>query len=148
MADLTKLKRWSSLGEPPTPAEASANPEAAETAPPAVSPARRTKLLRPKPGQGRACATRRSSAHRSGRTCNLQPVSVRSSITGCGRSPSDGKLLVEVLEKAPEAYETSRQTRDRDSGYLAATSHFVHIPASSRRLVSIGLTLIGWQWRL
>jgi hypothetical protein len=74
MADLTKLKRRSSLGEPPPLAEASANLEAAETAPPLapppVSPARRMTLVRPvKSGAGEGAVRRDGrSARRSGRT--------------------------------------------------------------------------------
>jgi hypothetical protein len=116
MADLTKLKRRSSLGEPPSPAEASVNLEAPETAPPpappAVSPARRMTLVRPvKSGAGVPAARRDGrSARRSGRTLQFATrVSPEFDDRLRAIAERDGKLLVEVLEEALEAYEHSRQ---------------------------------------
>ena len=81
MADLTKLKRRSSLGEPPPLAEASANLEAPETPPVVPTPVWRMTVVRP-------------AAARAGE--------------GTRRQDRDHKLLVEVLEEALEAYENSR----------------------------------------
>ena len=116
MADLTKLKRRSSLGEPPPPAEASANLEAPETAPApepwAVPPARRMTLVQPvKPRAGEGAVRRDGrSARRSGRTLQF---ATRVSPEWDDRlrtiAERDGKLLVEVLEEALDAYENSRQ---------------------------------------
>jgi hypothetical protein len=75
MADLTKLKRRSSLGAPPPLAEASPNLEALETAPPAAVPIRRMAVV-PAPalraGEG---VPRRDgrSARRSGLTPQFAP---------------------------------------------------------------------------
>jgi hypothetical protein len=116
MADLTKFKRRSSLGEPPSPAEASANLEAPETAPPpaplAVSAAQRMTLVRPiKSGAGVGTARRDGrSARRSGRTLQFATrVSPEFDDRLRTIAERDGKLLVEVLEEALEAYEHSRQ---------------------------------------
>ncbi len=110
MADLTKLKRRSSLGEPPSPAEASPNLEAPETAP--VPPVRRMTVV-PAPalraGEG---VPRRDgrSARRSGRTLQFATrVSPEFDTRLRAVAERDGKLLVEVLEDALEAYENSRQ---------------------------------------
>jgi hypothetical protein len=110
MTDLTKLKRRSSLGEPPAPAEASANLGAPETAPPPaperMSP-RRISVVRPaaRGGQG---APRRDgrSARRSGRTLQFATrVSPEFDDRLRSIAERDGKLLVEVLEDALDAYE-------------------------------------------
>src|SRR5260370_1215812 len=63
MADLTKLKRRSSLGEPPSPAEASPNLEAPETAP--VPPVRRMTVVpapAPQAGDGPVPAAARADS--------------------------------------------------------------------------------------
>jgi hypothetical protein len=110
MADLTKLKRRSSLGAPPPLAEASPNLEAPETAP--VPPVRRIAVV-PAPalraGEG---VPRRDgrSARRSGRTLQFATrVSPEFDNRLRATAERDGKLLVEVLEEALEAYERSRQ---------------------------------------
>jgi hypothetical protein len=116
MADLTKLKRRSSLGTPPPPAEASPNLEAPETAPPpappAVSPVRRMTVVRPvnsREGEGIARRDGRS-ARRSGRTLQFATrVSPEFDDRLRSIAERDKKLLVEVLEDALEAYEHSRQ---------------------------------------
>jgi hypothetical protein len=120
MADLTKLKRRSSLGEPPSPAEASANLEAAETAPPHATPAastvRRMPVVRPiKSGAGEGSPRRDGrSARRSGRTLQFATrVSPEFDDRLRAIAERDGKLLVEVLEQALEAYEHSRQRQSR-----------------------------------
>jgi hypothetical protein len=115
MADLTKFKRRSSLGEPPPPAEASANLDAAETAPapatPTAAPVRRMTVVRSvKPAAGEG-STRRDgrSARRSGRTLQFATrVSPEFDDMLRGIAERDHKLLVEVLEEALEAYEQSR----------------------------------------
>ena len=116
MADLTKLKRRSSLGEPPPPAEASGNLEAPEMAtapePPPVSPVLRMALVRPVKSRAGEGTMRRDgrSARRSGRTLQF---ATRVSPEWDDRlrtiAERDGKLLVEVLEEALDAYENSRQ---------------------------------------
>jgi hypothetical protein len=116
MADLTKLKRRSSLGEPPPPAEASANLDAAETAPPPLTPSpppvRRMAVVRPiKSGAGEGASPRRDgrSARRSGRTLQFATrVSPEFDDKLRAIAERDRKLLVEVLEEALEAYEQSR----------------------------------------
>jgi hypothetical protein len=112
MADLTKLKRRSSLGAPPPLAEASPNLEAPETAPPREPPVRRMAVV-PAPalraGEG---VPRRDgrSARRSGRTLQFATrVSPEFDNRLRAIAERDGKLLVEVLEEALEAYENFRQ---------------------------------------
>lgn len=108
MADLTKLKRRSSLGAPPPLAEASPNLEAPETAPPVL----RTAVV-PAPGMraGEGVPRRDGrSARRSGRTLQFATrVSLEFDNRLRAIAERDGKLLVEVLEEALEAYENSRQ---------------------------------------
>ena len=117
MADLMKLKRRSSLGEPPPLAEASPNLEAPETPPPAAPPpVRRIAGARPaaeRAGQG---ALRRDgrSARRSGRTLQFATrVSPEFDDRLRSIAERDHKLLVEVLEEALEAYENSRSRQSR-----------------------------------
>ena len=112
MTDLTKLKRRSSLGEPPPPAEASPNLGAPETAPPPAPVARRMAIVRPATGEGEGAPRRRDgrSARRSGRTLQFATrVSPEFDDRLRSIAERDGKLLVEVLEDALEAYESSRQ---------------------------------------
>jgi hypothetical protein len=113
MADLTKLKRRSSLGEPPPLAEASPNLEAPETAPPATeAPARRMSIVRPAAARARQAAPHRDgrSARRSGRTLQFATrVSPEFDDRLRSIAERDGKLLVEVLEEALDAYEDARQ---------------------------------------
>lgn len=110
MADLTKLKRRSSLGAPPPLAEASPNLEAPETAPPPapeVAPAPRTAVVRP-PEQDEQDLPRRDgrSARRSGRTLQFATrVSPEFDRRLRAIAERERKLLVEVLEEALEAYE-------------------------------------------
>jgi hypothetical protein len=118
MADLTKLKRRSSLGEPPAPAEASANLGAPETAPPPPpEPVPPSALEEPLPsrmsvvqpavrvGEGGPRRDGRS-ARRSGRTLQFA-TRVTPEFDDRLRSIAerDRKLLVEVLEDALDAYE-------------------------------------------
>ena len=112
MADLTKLKRRSSLGAPPPLAEASPNLHAPETAPPPASPARRMAVAPlPTALAGEALPRRDGrSARRSGRTLQFATrVSPEFDNRLRSIAERDGKLLVEVLEEALEAYENSRQ---------------------------------------
>jgi hypothetical protein len=111
MADLTKLKRRSSLGVPPPLAEASANLEAPETAPP-VPPVRRMTVVPAPASRAGEGVPRRDgrSARRSGRTLQFATrVSPEFDNRLRAVAERDGKLLVEVLEDALEAYEQSRQ---------------------------------------
>jgi hypothetical protein len=112
MADLTKLKRRSSLGAPPPLAEASPNLEAPETAPPQAAPARRMTVVRPPAVRAGEGIPRRDgrSARRSGRTLQFATrVSPEFDDRLRSIAERDKKLLVEVLEDALEAYENSRQ---------------------------------------
>jgi hypothetical protein len=109
MADLTRLKRRSSLGTPPPLAEASPNLEAPETAPP---PARRMAVVPSVARAGEGMIPRRDarSARRSGRTLQFATrVSPEFDSRLRSIAERDGKLLVQVLEDALEAYENSRQ---------------------------------------
>jgi hypothetical protein len=108
MADLTKLKRRSSLGAPPPPAEASPNLDAPETAP----PVRHIAVVRPPVSRAGEGVPRRDgrSARRSGRTLQFATrVSPEFDDRLRAIAEREGKLLVEVLEEALEAYENSRQ---------------------------------------
>jgi hypothetical protein len=111
MADLTKLKRRSSLGAPPPLAEASPNLEAPETAPPPAAPARRMAVVRPAVRAGEGIPRRDGrSARRSGRTLQFATrVSPEFDDRLRSIAERDKKLLVELLEDALEAYENSRQ---------------------------------------
>jgi hypothetical protein len=97
MADMSKLaaKRKSTLGAPPPPEEASPNLAAPETAPaPAAPVAKRT--------DGR-------SARRSNRTIQFATrVTPEFDERIRAIAERDGLLLVQVLERALDAYETSR----------------------------------------
>ena len=111
MADLTKLKRRSSLGAPPPPAEASPNLEAPETAPP---PVRRVAIVRPPTGEQAPPRRDARSARRSGRTLQFATrVSPEFDNRLRAIAEREGKLLVEVLEEALDAYERSRQHPSR-----------------------------------
>jgi hypothetical protein len=113
MADLTKLKRRSSLGEPPPLAEASPNLDAPETALPATAAAaRHMSIVRPAAARAGQAAPRRDgrSARRSGRTLQFATrVSPEFDDRLRSIAERDGKLLVEVLEEALDAYEDVRQ---------------------------------------
>jgi hypothetical protein len=108
MADLTKLKRRSSLGAPPPLAEASPNLDAPETAPP---PVRRIAVVRSPVSRAGEAVPRRDgpSARRSGRTLQFATrVSPEFDDRLRAIAEREGKLLVEVLEEALAAYENSR----------------------------------------
>jgi hypothetical protein len=116
MADLTKLKRRSSLGDPPPLAEASPNLKAPETAPPqapgTVKQVRHMTVVRSVNSRAGEEAPRRDgrSARRSGRTLQFATrVSPEFDNRLRSIAERDNKLLVEVLEEALEAYENSRQ---------------------------------------
>ncbi len=110
MADLSKLKRKSSLGAPPPVSEASGNLDAPETAPHGIErhaitatapPAR----LSPARGDGEAMRDGRS-ARRTGRTMQFATrVSVEFDERLRAIAQRDGLMLVEVLERALDAYE-------------------------------------------
>jgi hypothetical protein len=108
MADVTKLKRRSSLGAPP--AEPSDNLDAAETAPP-PTPRRATAAVRPPAAPAGQGSVRRDgrSARRSGRTLQFATrVSPAFDERLRAIAERENKLLVEVLEDALDAYENSR----------------------------------------
>ena len=114
MADLTRLKRRSSLGAPPPLAEASPNLEAPETAPPlapeVLAPAPRMAVVRPLEQDVQDIARRDGrSARRSGRTLQFATrVSPEFDRRLRAIAEHERKLLVEVLEEALEAYEQSK----------------------------------------
>jgi hypothetical protein len=112
MADLTRLKRRSSLGAPPPLAEASSNLEAPETAPPPapeVAPAPRTAVVRlPEHDEQEIPRRDGRSARRSGRTLQFATrVSPEFDRRLRAIAERERKLLVEVLEEALDAYEQS-----------------------------------------
>ena len=110
MADFKNLKRRTTLGAPPPLDEASSNLEAPEVAPPAApAPARAaTAPAKPRAGQGAAKRDGRSM-RRTDRT-----VQFATRVTPAWDeqirqiAERDRLLLVEVLEKAIEAYEAHR----------------------------------------
>jgi hypothetical protein len=111
MADLSKLKRKSSLGAPPPVSEASGNLDAPETAPQAIIAT--APLPSDSPGRREGEGTRDGrSARRTGRTVQF---ATRVSIEFDDRlrtiAQRDGLMLVEVLERALDAYE-KRAFRD------------------------------------
>ena len=106
MANVTKLKRRSSLGVPPPLAEASPNLDAPETAPERIA------IVQPPGSRAGELILRRDgrSARRSGRTLQFATrVSPEFDNQLRAIAERDGKLLVEVLEDALKAYEQSRQ---------------------------------------
>jgi len=105
MADLSKLKRKSSLGAPPPVSEASGNLDAPETAPKAITATARPPHESPARGEGEAIRDGRS-ARRTGRTVQFATrVSVEFDDRLRAIAQRDGLMLVEVLERALDAYE-------------------------------------------
>jgi hypothetical protein len=109
MADLTKLKRRNTLGVPPTPEEASPNLTAPEIAPvhprPATAPA--SSMSRPATReQGRIDGR---TLRKTGRTVQFA-TRVSEDFDDRLRhiAQRDGIKLVEVLERALDLYEASR----------------------------------------
>jgi hypothetical protein len=108
MADLTKLKRRNTLGAPPTPEEASPNLTAPEIAP-----------VHPRPAKSLASSESRRQASHEGRidgrslrkTGRTVQFATRVSEDFDDRlrqiAQRDGIKLVEVLERALDAYEAS-----------------------------------------
>jgi hypothetical protein len=108
MADLTKLKRRSSLGAPPSPEEASGNLAAPEVAPAQVlAPQKSVTPTTAQPIRGRSRIDGRS-LRRTGRTVQF---ATRVSLDFDERlrhlAQREGLKLVEVLERALDAYEAS-----------------------------------------
>lgn len=102
MADASKLKglRKSTLGAPPPPTEASPNLSAPETAPTIAGGARA--------GVGEGGRLDGRSARRTGRTIQFATrVSPEFDARLRTIAQRDGLLLVEVLERALDLYETS-----------------------------------------
>jgi hypothetical protein len=113
MADLSKLKRRSTLGAPPSLAEASTNLDAPEVAPPAppqpVAPMSISNPPSPAFWEGRRSRDGRS-ARRTGRTVQFA-TRVTPEFDERFRTVAerDGLLHVELLEKSLAAYESSHQ---------------------------------------
>ena len=123
MADLSKLKRRSTLGEPPPFEEASQNLQAPEIVPvgtaPAVSPRGEAVLVRKPVGEQQGDSPQPHDAQyridgrslrRTGRTLQLATrVSWEFDDKLRRIAQRDGLKLVEVLERALEAYEAARK---------------------------------------
>ena len=118
MADLSKLKRRSTLGAPPPPAEASMNLEAPEiaplpaplTEPPVVEPAP-PPISAPAAGEGKRVRDGRS-ARRTGRTIQFATrVTPEFDERFRAVADRDGLLHVELLEKSLAAYECGQRAR-------------------------------------
>src|ERR1044071_3054078 len=113
MADMRKLRRRASLGAPPPADEASPNLQAPETAPApaaslAVSPVPRPAFSSIQAGQ-RTLARDGRSARRTGRTLQFATrVSPEFDQRWRDIAERDRLLLVEVLERALDAYEAAR----------------------------------------
>ena len=110
MADLSKLKRKSSLGVPPPVSEASGNLDAPETAPHPIAPQADSvavPLPRTSPARTEGEGMRDGrSARRTGRTMQFATrVSVEFDDRLRAIAQRDGLMLVEVLERALDAYE-------------------------------------------
>ena len=110
MADLTKLKRRNTLGAPPSPDEASRNLAAAEIAPAhlhAIATAAKSPSAPPGVrAQGRIDGR---TLRKTGRTVQFATrVSMEFDDRLRRLAQRDGLKLCEVLERALEAYETSR----------------------------------------
>jgi hypothetical protein len=115
MADLSKLKRRSTLGAPPPPAEASSNLEAAEIVlPPHPVPPATERIAASMPssaGQGRRLRDGRS-ARRTGRTVQFATrVTPDFDERFRAIAERDRLLHVELLEKSLAAYESSHPGR-------------------------------------
>jgi hypothetical protein len=120
MANMGKLKRRSTLGAPPPPAEASPNLQAPETAPP--TPGMPIPERAPMSAPTTSARTARSatagqgpqrrdgrSARRTGRTVQFATrVSPEFDERVRFIAEREGILLVEVLERALAAYEAGR----------------------------------------
>lgn len=110
MADLSKLKRRSTLGPPPQQTEASTNLDAPEIAPLPVPVAEPDQSLTLRAaGEGRRVRDGRS-ARRTGRTIQFA-TRVTPEFDERFRTVAerDGLLHVELLEKSLAAYEKSHQ---------------------------------------
>ena len=102
MADLSKLKRRNTLGEPPPIEEASQNLQTPEIGEEVTQPA-----MLPREEYHRIDGR---SLRRTGRTVQLATkVSVEFDSKLRHIAQRDGLLLVEVLERALEAYEKARK---------------------------------------
>jgi hypothetical protein len=115
MADMSKLKRRGSLGAPPPVEEASPNLQAPETAPApaAESPPQLPPALSPTQVGQKTPARDGRSARRTGRTLQFATrVSPEFDQRLRDIAERDRLLLVEVLERALDAYEVAR---NRDS---------------------------------
>jgi hypothetical protein len=114
MADLSKLKRRSTLGAPPPPAEASSNLDAPEIGPPPAPLPAVAPIVAPSPVErGRRVRDGRS-ARRTGRTVQFA-TRVTPDFDERFRTIAerDGLLHVELLERSLAAYENSQQSDKR-----------------------------------
>ena len=111
MADFKNLKRRTTLGAPPPLDEASNNLEAPEVAPIHVAPAPTRTVAAAKPRAGQGAPKRDGRSMR--RTDRTVQFATRVTPEWDDRirqiAERDRLLLVEVLEKALEAYEGRRQ---------------------------------------
>jgi hypothetical protein len=104
MANVSKIKRTSTLGEPPPLTEASPNLEAPETAPAPSVPAAANKLVAKAPAKIDGRSLRRTN--------RIMPFATRVSPEFDARvraiAEKERILIVEVLERALDAYEAAR----------------------------------------
>ena len=106
MADLSKLRRRSTLGAPPPATEASTNLEAPETVLPPPPRAAEQAAVAPPPLAGHGRRRDGRSARRTSRTVQFATrVSPAFDERLRDIAERDGLLLVEVLERALDAYE-------------------------------------------
>jgi hypothetical protein len=121
MADLSKLKRRSTLGVPPPPDQASTNltaPEVAPAAPPEPIPTDETPLRRtPHRAETERKSERRRidgrSLRRTGRTLQFATRITEEFDELLHKiAQRDGLKLVEVLENGVAAYEAARRKQD------------------------------------
>lgn len=124
MADLSKMKRNSSLGKPPPIDEASSNLESPEVAPLATIPTAVVPQLAAAP-RAKAAALHAETAprldgrtlRRSGRTLTFATKVTPEFDTRLREAAQrDGLLFVEVLERALDAYEKGRSRVEERAG--------------------------------
>jgi hypothetical protein len=109
MADLSKLRRRGTLGAPPPATEASGNLAAPETVPPPPGQAADPPAMAVAGGTGQGRRRDARSARRTGRTLQFATrVSPAFDARLRDIAARDGLLLVEVLERALDAYEAQK----------------------------------------
>jgi hypothetical protein len=135
MADFSKLKRPNSLGEPPSPAEASRNLSAPEIAPapiivaqeapsppsPPVPRPRAEPRVKSQPAPVERARLDGRSLRRTGRTMPLSThVTLEFDDWLRGTAQRTGMPMAEVLEHAMGAYERMRKVRGGPRGEVSA----------------------------